>query len=80
MQTKTLWKILPQKLGCPRKFTRLNEVLMMNHEVLFHAVKDLDFGIYIKYCLNGLFFDIHLDTKTKTLEKLITKVLFANDK
>ena len=48
--------------------------------VLNHALKDLDRGIYIKYRLNGSLFDLcWLRAKAKTVERLITKALFADD-
>ena len=49
-------------------------------QVLLHAVKDLDLGIYIRYRLDGSLFDLRrLSARTKTLEKLILEALFADD-
>jgi hypothetical protein len=49
-------------------------------QVLLHAVKDLDLGVYIKYRSDGSVFDLRrLSAKTKTLEKLILEALFADD-
>ena len=48
--------------------------------VLNHTLKDLDRGIYIKYRLNGSLFDLcRLRAKTKTVERLVTEALFADD-
>ena len=48
--------------------------------VLNHALKDLDRGIYIKYRLNGSLFHLsRLRAKTKTVERLVTEALFADD-
>ena len=49
-------------------------------QVLLHAVKDLDLGVYIKYRLDGSLFHLRrLSARTKTLEKLILEALFADD-
>ena len=49
-------------------------------QVLLHAVKDLNLGVYIKYRLDGSFFDLRrLSARRKTLEKLILEALFADD-
>lgn len=49
-------------------------------QVLTHAVKDLDIGIYIKYRTDGSLFDLRrLNARTKTIEKLILDALFADD-
>ena len=49
-------------------------------QVLRHAVRDLDLGVYIKYRLDGSLFDLRrLAAKTKTIEKLILEALFADD-
>ena len=48
--------------------------------MLNHALKDLDRGIYIKYRLNGSLFDLSRPrAKTKTVERLVTEALFADD-
>ena len=48
--------------------------------VLNHALKDLNRGIYIKYRLNGFLFDLRwLRPKIKTVERLVTEALFADD-
>ena len=49
-------------------------------QVLLHAVKDLNLGVYIKYRLDGSLFDLRrLSAGRKTLEKLILEALFADD-
>uniref|UniRef100_A0A5F8G576 RNA-directed DNA polymerase n=1 Tax=Monodelphis domestica TaxID=13616 RepID=A0A5F8G576_MONDO len=49
-------------------------------QVLQHPVMDLDLGVYIKYRLDGSLFDLRrLTAKTKTTERLILEVLFADD-
>ena len=49
-------------------------------QVLFHAIRDLDCGIYIRYRLDGSLFDLrHLTAKTKTLKRLLLEALFADD-
>ena len=49
-------------------------------QVLLHAVKDLNLGVYIKYRLEGSLFDLRrLSARRKTLEKLILEALFADD-
>ena len=49
-------------------------------QVLLHAVKDLNLGVYIKYRLDGSLFDLRqLSARRKTLEKLILEALFADD-
>ena len=49
-------------------------------QVLLHAVEDLDLGVYIRYRLDGSLFDLRrLTAKTKTMERLITEALFADD-
>ena len=48
--------------------------------VLTPAVRDLDHGVYLRYRFDGSLFNLkHLSTKTKTLERMILKELFAND-
>lgn len=48
--------------------------------VLNHAVCEFEKGVYLKYRLDGsLFVLCCLNTRTKTLEKLILKALFADD-
>ena len=48
-------------------------------QVLLHAVKDQDLGIYIRYRLDGSLFDLRrLTAKTKTLERLLLEALFAD--
>ena len=49
-------------------------------QVLLHAVKDLDLGVYIKYRSDGSVFDLRrLSARTKTVERLILEALFADD-
>ncbi|KAI8515959.1 hypothetical protein Bbelb_067720 [Branchiostoma belcheri] len=49
-------------------------------QVLLHAVKDLDLGVYIKYRSDGSVFDLRrLQARTKTVERLILEALFADD-
>ena len=49
-------------------------------QVLLHAMKDLEFGIYIRYRLDGSLFDLRrLSARTKTLERLLIEALFADD-
>ena len=49
-------------------------------QVLHHAVRDLDLGVYIRYRLDGSLFDLRrLTAKTKTMERLILEALFADD-
>lgn len=49
-------------------------------QVLRHAVKNLDLGVYIKYRTDGSVFDLRrLSAKTKIKEKLIIEALFADD-
>ena len=49
-------------------------------QVLLHAIRDLDCGIYIRYRLDGSLFDLrHLTAKTKTLKRLLLEALFADD-
>lgn len=48
--------------------------------VLNHAVCEFEKGVYLKYRLDGsLFVLCCLNTRSKTLEKLILKALFADD-
>ncbi|KAK4309191.1 hypothetical protein Pmani_019155 [Petrolisthes manimaculis] len=48
--------------------------------VLNYALRDIDRGIYIKYRLDGSLFDLRrLSAKTKTVERLVTEALFADD-
>lgn len=48
--------------------------------VLYHAVSELDQGVYIRYRLDRSVFDFrHLSAKIKTVEKLILEALFAED-
>ena len=48
--------------------------------MLLYAFRELDLGIYIRYSLDGLLFDLwHLTTKSKTLERFITEALFTDD-
>ena len=49
-------------------------------QVLLHAIRDLDCGIYIRYSLDGLLFDLRrLTAKTKTLMRLLIEALFTDD-
>ena len=49
-------------------------------QVLLHAIRDLDCGIYIRYRLDGSLFDLRrLTAKTKTLKRLLLEALFADD-
>ena len=52
-------------------------------QVLLHTVKDLDRGVYVRNCSNGSngsVFDLRrLSARTKTVEKLTTEALFADD-
>ena len=49
-------------------------------QVLLYAFINLDLGIYIRYYLDGLLFDLqHLTAKTKILERPITEALFPGD-
>ena len=49
-------------------------------QVLLHATKDLEFGIYIRYRLDGSLFDLRrLSARTKTLERLLIEALFADN-
>lgn len=112
---EALWIILG-KLGCPKKFVKLIQLLHDNMtgevlsggepsdrfnisngvkqgcvlapvlfnlfftQVLQHAVRDLNLGVYLKYRLDGSLFDLRrLAAKTKTLERLIREALFADD-
>ena len=49
-------------------------------QVLLHAIRNLDCGIYIRYRLDGSLFDLRrLTAKTKTLKRLLLEALFADD-
>ena len=49
-------------------------------EVILHATRDLDLGIYIRYRLDGSQFDLRrLTANTKTLEMLLLEGLFPDD-
>lgn len=49
-------------------------------QVMLHATRDLDLGIYIRYFLDGSLFDLRrLTAKTKTLERLLLEALLADD-
>ncbi|XP_068716868.1 uncharacterized protein [Montipora capricornis] len=49
-------------------------------QVILHATRDLDLGIYIHYHLDGSLFDLRrLTAKTKTLERSLVEALFADD-
>ena len=48
--------------------------------VLTHALRDFKTGIYIRYRLDGSFFDLRrLRAQTKSVERLIVEALFADD-
>ena len=49
-------------------------------QVLHHAAKNINLGIYIRYRTDGSLFDLcRLSAKTKARDKLIIDVLFADD-
>ena len=49
-------------------------------QVLLHAIRDLDCGIYIHYRLDGSHLDLRrLTAKTKMLKRLLLEALFADD-
>lgn len=49
-------------------------------QVILHAIKDLEFGIYIRYRLDRSLFDLRcLTARMKTLERLLIEALFADD-
>ncbi|XP_068671353.1 uncharacterized protein [Montipora foliosa] len=77
-------RVILGKLGCPAKFVKLIQQFHddMTGEVIVDGVtsKDLEFGIYIRYRLDGSLFDLRrLSARTKTLERLQIEALFADD-
>ncbi|KAL8562659.1 hypothetical protein ACOMHN_011230 [Nucella lapillus] len=48
--------------------------------VLSHAVRDIEYGVYIWYRIDGSLFDLRCPSaKTKTIEKLILEALFTDN-
>lgn len=69
--------VLHLQQGCVLSPVQINHIFSC---VLHHALQDLDRVVFIKYRLDGSLFDLRrLNGKTKTVERLITEALFADD-
>ena len=64
------------KQGCETDLVLFN---LFISQVLLRTAKDPDLGVYVRYCSEGSVFDLRrLSARTKTVEKLIIKALFAD--